>query len=269
MSILHGTKSVLFRVIRDFLREQRKEGFQVEILIYIIILCFGLAAGSFLNVCISRIPEEKSIVFPPSSCPKCGARIRTYDLIPILSWLLLRGKCRACGLPISPRYPIVEGLTAVVFTLLYFKAGPTLDLAFYFVFAVLLIVISFIDIENLMIPDFLMIAGIAVGFIFSLIKGNITDSLIAVCAAFVFMSLIGFAAKMWLQKEALGEGDIKLMVMMGSFLGTQGMINTLVIGSVTGAAIGMTLIAMKALKREDYIPFGPFLALGALISILI
>ncbi len=171
--------------------------------------------------------------------------------------------------PISLRYPIVEALTAAVFALLYFHLGLSIDLLFYVVFASLLMIISFIDIEHLMIPDFLMLAGVALGLVYSLYSGNIVDSLVAVCAAFVFMYLLGEGAKFFLKKDALGEGDIKLMVMLGSMLGLRQTFIAMAFGSMTGAFVGLILISVGMLNRDDQIPFGPFLALGAVVSILI
>jgi leader peptidase (prepilin peptidase)/N-methyltransferase len=236
---------------------------------YIVIIVLGLAAGSFFNVCISRIPEERSIIFPPSHCPECGAKIKAVDLIPIISWFMLRGRCRSCMKPISFRYPIVEALTAAVFAVLYFHFGLSVNFVFSLVFASLLILISFIDIEHLMIPYLLMLAGIAVGIAYSLYNGIIIDSLTGISFGFVFMYLLGEGARFFLKKEALGEGDVKLMVMLGSFLGLRQAFISMAFGSMTGAVVGLILISAGMIKREDQIPFGPFLALGAIVSILI
>ena len=160
-------------------------------------------------------------------------------------------------------------MTAILFAVLYAKAGLSVDLAFLVTFTSLLMVISFIDIEHLMIPDFLMLAGIAVGVAYSLYKGDLADSLLGICFGFLFMYAVGEAARFILKKDALGEGDVKLMVMLGSFLGIQGAVFTIIFGSVAGALIGLMLIALKVIRREDYIPFGPFLAIGAVVSILI
>jgi leader peptidase (prepilin peptidase)/N-methyltransferase len=225
--------------------------------------------GSFLNVCISRIPEEKSIIYPPSHCPKCKAKLKARDLIPVLSYLMLRGRCRHCNEKISIRYPIVEALTALLFLAFYVKAGFSVHYAALAVFSVLLILISFIDIEHMIIPDFLMLIGIAAGIAYSLYNGSLAESLVGICFGFLFMFILGGSAKLVMKKEALGDGDIKLMVMLGASLGIERTLLSVLGASIMGAAVGITLILFKKLKKEDYIPFAPFLALGAVVSILI
>ena len=225
--------------------------------------------GSFLNVCISRIPEERSVLFPPSHCPKCKAKLKARDLIPVLSYLLLRGRCRYCKEKISIRYPIVEVLTALLFLAFYVKAGFSVHYAALVIFSVLLILISFIDIEHMIIPDFLMLIGIAMGIAYSLYKGTLAESLVGICFGFLFMFILGRSAKLVMKKEALGDGDIKFMVMLGANLGIERTLLSVLGASITGAAVGITLILFEKLKKEDYIPFAPFLALGAVVSILI
>jgi leader peptidase (prepilin peptidase)/N-methyltransferase len=234
--------------------------------VIIIVAIFGLLLGSFLNVCISRIPNDESIITPPSSCPKCKARIKYYDLIPIISYILLGGRCRFCKAKIPIRYPIVEALTASLLVAFFIKTGISLFFLFSAVFVSLLMMIAFIDLENLIIPDFLMIIGIMVGFLYSLLNRNITDSLIGVCFGFLFMFSLGYCAKYLLKKEALGEGDIKLVIMLGSFLGFQKMFLSIFSASIIGSFIGIMLILLKVIRKEDYIPFGPFLSLGAVVS---
>jgi leader peptidase (prepilin peptidase)/N-methyltransferase len=225
--------------------------------------------GSFLNVCISRIPEEKSVIFPPSHCPKCKTKLQALDLIPVLSYLMLRGRCRHCKEKISIRYPIVEALTSLLFLAFYIKAGFSVQYAALVIFSVLLILISFIDIEHMMIPDFLMLIGIAMGIAYSLYKGSLAESLAGICFGFLFMFILGLSAKLVMKKEALGDGDIKFMVMLGANLGTERTLLSVLGASIMGAAVGILLILFEKLKKEDYIPFAPFLALGAVVSILI
>jgi len=232
-------------------------------------LIFGLVTGSFLNVCISRIPEEKSVVFPPSHCPKCKAKLKAPDLIPVLSYFMLRGRCRYCKEKISIRYPIVEALTALLFLAFYFKAGFSMHYAVLVLFSVLLMLISFIDIEHMMIPDFLMLIGIGLGIAYSIFTGNLTESLIGICFGFLFMFILGLSAKLVMKKEALGDGDIKFMVMLGANMGIERTLLSVLGASITGATVGILLILFEKLKKEDYIPFAPFLALGAVVSILI
>jgi leader peptidase (prepilin peptidase)/N-methyltransferase len=220
-------------------------------------------------VCISRIPEEESIIYPPSRCPKCGSKLGALDLIPVISYLMLRGRCRYCNEKISVRYPVVEALTAALFLMFYFKAGLSVQFAVYAIFSALLIMISFMDIEHFMIPDFLMLTGIAVGLAYSIYAGSFAGSLAAVCFAFLFMFVLAEGAKYILKKEAMGDGDIKLLVMFGAFMGLERTILSLVFGSVLGAAAGLLAVHLKRLKMDDRIPFAPFLALGAVVSILI
>jgi leader peptidase (prepilin peptidase) / N-methyltransferase len=245
------------------------EAIKVDPVVYIIIVILGLITGSFLNVCISRIPEEESIVYPPSHCPKCRIKLGFLDLIPLLSYLMLRGRCRYCGEKISVRYPVVEALTAALFLMIYLKSGLSVQFAYLLIFSVLLILISFIDLEHLVIPDFLMLIGIGTGLAYSLYSGGILESLTGACFGFLFMFLLSSAAKYALKKEAMGDGDIKLLVMLGANLGVERTILSVVCASLAGAAVGLLLIALKILKREDYIPFAPFLALGAVLAILI
>lgn len=250
-------------------RTGKRGGIKVEIVNYILIIVIGLVTGSFLNVCISRIPEEKSIIFPPSHCPKCNAKLKAYDLIPLLSYLMLGGHCRYCGEKISIRYFIVEALTAVLFLLFYIKAGLSARFAALVIFSILLVLISFIDIEHLMIPDFLMLTGIGIGLAYSTYEGFLISSLQGMSFAFILMFILGAAAKFALKKEALGDGDIKLLVMFGAFMGWERALLSLAFGSVAGAAISLLAVWLKRMKMDDYVPFAPFLALGAVVSILI
>ncbi len=230
---------------------------------------FGLVAGSFLNVCISRIPEEGSVIYPPSRCPKCGTKLAAPDLIPVISYLMLRGRCRHCGEKISVRYPAVEILTALLLVLLFIRWGLSVQFAAYAAFSLLLIVISFIDLEHFMIPDFLMLAGIAAGLAFSVYSGSLAGSLTAMCIGFLFMYVTAKSAEYLLKKEALGDGDIKLLVMFGAFMGVERTILSLAAASVAGAVVSLAAVRLKRMKMGDYIPFAPFLALGAAVSILL
>lgn len=187
----------------------------------------------------------------------------------MISFLFLRGRCRYCGEKISIRYPIVEALTAALFLASYVKSGFSVQFAVYVIFSALLITISFIDIEHFMIPDFLMLIGIAVGLAYSIYSGTFAGNLAAMCFAFLFMLILGEGAGYVLKKEALGDGDIKLLVMFASFMGLERTFLSLAFGSVLGAAVGLLAVWLKRLKMDDRIPFAPFLALGAVVSILI
>jgi leader peptidase (prepilin peptidase)/N-methyltransferase len=233
------------------------------------VLISGLIIGSFLNVCISRLPEERSVIFPPSHCPKCRVKLKVLDLVPVFSYLMLGGRCRKCKLPISPRYPIVEALTSVTFLLLFIKFGPSFGSVLLAVFFSLLIVTSFIDIEHMLIYDLLVIMGIATGLIYSAYAGDLTGSILGICFAFIFFMGLGYGAKFFFKKESLGEGDVQLAIMLASLTGIEKILIAFVIASISGAVIGIALILMGILKRDDYIPFAPFLALGTLVSILL
>ena len=191
------------------------------------------------------------------------------DLIPVLSYLMLRGRCRYCKEKISMRYPIVESLTALLFLAFYVKTGFSVQYAALVIFSILLILISFIDIEHMMIPDFLMLIGIGLGVAYSIFAGNLAESLVGLCFGFLFMFILGEAAKFVMKKEALGDGDVKFLVMLGANLGIERTLLSVLGASITGAAVGILLILFEKLKKEDYIPFAPFLARGAVVSILI
>lgn len=219
-------------------------------------------------MCISRIPEDGSIIFPPSHCPKCNAKLRFFDLVPIISYMMLRGRCRYCKDTISPRYPIVEALTAILLLAIYIRWGISVDLAAQAVFASLLIVMAFIDIEHMVIPDDLVIAGIATGIAYSIYRADFPDSMLGICIGFLFMLALSSASKHILKKEALGDGDIKFVIMLGAFMGVEKAFYSLAAASLFGAVIGIALILFGRLRREDYIPFAPFLALASVVLIL-
>lgn len=238
------------------------------ILIPIVAFVVGTIVGSFLNVIIYRVPRGISVIKPSSRCPSCGTPIKSYDNIPILSYLILKGKCRVCGAKISPIYPIVESLTGIVFLLLYIKfhESPLVALKF-MVLSSLLIAISFIDFREKAIPDALTIPWIGVGLAFTLLLKDlpILQVLLAtVISGFFFWSLRLLFSKVILKREALGEGDIFLLMLIGSFGGFWGVYICLLVGSI------VALLAHVAFpgKLQGEIPFGPFLSLGAFIGIL-
>jgi len=230
---------------------------------------FGAVIGSFLNVCICRLPEGASIVSPPSHCPACDYRIRFYDNIPMVSWLLLRGKCRACGVPISPQYPLVELITALLSLLLFMKFGPTFAFAVLFLFCSALVVITFIDLEHYIIPDVISLSGIVVGFVCSFFIPSLGwfNSLIGILVGGGSLFLVATLYQMFTGKEGMGGGDIKLLAMMGAFFGWKAVPFIVFISSVAGSVIGLTLMVVQKKDAKLAIPFGPFLALGALVYI--
>ncbi len=237
------------------------------------IFIFGLLIGSFLNVCILRLPEGRSIVVGKSSCPGCGAGLTVIDLVPVFSYLFLRGKCRHCGQRISPLYPTVELLTGVMFLLLYIKFGLTYVLLVYAALIALLIAIAFIDWRKMIIPDGLVISMLVVGVIqlavtiFTGVFGVWLDYVIGFFAGGVPLLLIAIFCLYVLKKEAFGGGDIKLMAAAGLVIGWKLVITSYLIGIVTGAVFSVILLSTGRKKRGDEIPFGPFLSLGIVVSV--
>ena len=249
-------------------------------MLYIIVFVLGAVIGSFLNVCIYRIPREKSVVTPPSSCPSCGTRIRFYDNIPILSYIMLRGRCRSCKAEFSARYPFVEFINAVLYlaVLNSFGLASPLVLVTYFFFVSTLIVIFFIDIDHQIIPNSITFPGMPLALVLGatiLPDPFLRDSLLGLRnSAIGFLAgggsfyLIAVSGRAILKKDAMGGGDIKMMAMIGGLLGWKGVILTTFMGSLLGSIIGVSLILMKGREWGSKIPFGPYLALGALVSLL-
>ncbi len=229
------------------------------------VFIFGAVVGSFLNVCIHRIPSNESVAFPASHCPHCHTPIRPYDNIPILSYLLLRGRCRECAVPISHRYPIVEMLAGIAAVAAVSAFGLSATALLVFAFLAALIVITFIDLDHQIIPDAISIPGIFVGFAASLLPGQ--PSWIASLAGILIGggSLWAVAAGYeWLTgREGMGGGDIKLLAMIGAFLGWRGIPVTLLLASLLGTIIGVSLMIARGRDTKMAIPFGPFLAVGA------
>lgn len=235
----------------------------------LIAIIFGAMIGSFLNVCIYRLPKGESIVSPGSHCPFCNKAIKFYDNIPILSYFLLRGKCRYCHKPISLQYPIVEGVTALSSLLLFIRFGISFDYLFYFAFLSALIVITVIDLYHQIIPDEISLPGIGVGLLASLILKNITfwESLIGAISGGGSLFLVAVAYQWLFKREGMGGGDVKLLAMIGAFLGWKAVILTILLSSLIGSIIGIAIILIKGKDFKYAIPFGPFLSLGAAISL--
>ncbi|MFP4160160.1 MAG: prepilin peptidase [Desulfobacterales bacterium] len=233
---------------------------------WFIIFCAGLCVGSFLNVCISRVPEGLSIVSPGSRCPSCGHAIRYYDNIPLISYLLLGARCRSCRAFISPRYPAVELLTGAMAVFVLIKYGPDISALIYFVFIASLIVVTFIDIDYQIIPDKISLAGIAAGLAASPLLSQITftESLIGAVSGGGSLFAVAMGYYLLTGKEGMGGGDIKLLAMIGAFTGWQGVIFTVFAASATGTVIGLVLMAAAGRNMKFAVPFGPFLSLGAI-----
>ena len=232
-----------------------------------VVLVFGLIIGSFLNVCIYRIPRGKSIVYPSSSCPVCGVRIKWYDNIPVLSYILLKGRCRSCKSKISPVYPIVELLTAIYTVLMYLKFGLGIDFAFYLIFGYMLIVGSFIDFFHYIIPDRISIGLAVVGLVYGFVMHELIHSLIGFAFGFILLFLVAMLGKAIFKKEAMGGGDVKLLGALGTFVGIKGVLFTLFVASLLGSVVGIVLIALGKASVSQRIPFGPYLSLSAIIYI--
>jgi leader peptidase (prepilin peptidase)/N-methyltransferase len=230
---------------------------------------FGSLVGSFLNVCIHRLPREESIVFPGSRCPACHIAIRPWDNIPILSFLLLRGRCRACGHPIAWRYPLVEGLTALLFAATVSRFGVTPLAATLLVFVAALTVITFIDLDHQIIPNIITLPGIPLGILAGLVLGEppLLDRIIGALAGAGFLYLVLFYGSAFYGQDAMGEGDLNLIAMVGAFLGWKAVALTTLLACLFGSAVGLALIALRRLGRRQHIPFGPFLSLGAVVAL--
>ncbi len=236
----------------------------------------GLMVGSFFNVVIYRMPRGQSVVWPPSRCTSCGYQIRFYQNIPVLSWLLLKGKCKSCGAGISAEYPIVEAVTgllsAAIFTW-FFRSGIQYPLDFkigFIYLALASIPIFVIDIRHFLIPDALTLPGIVLGLGISFLPGGQTavESLVGASTAGLFLWLIGFTASKVLKKDAMGFGDVKLIAMAGALFGWQTALIGLLFASVLGSAFGLPMLLFRRLNKEHHIPFGPYICLGVLCSAL-
>lgn len=234
-----------------------------------VIFVFGAVIGSFLNVCIYRLPLSQSVVSPGSHCMACGEAVRWYDNIPIVSWLMLKGRCRWCHAPFSIRYPVVELLTGMLALLLFLKYGLSPLFGVMFLFCAALVVITFIDFDHQIIPDELSLPGIALGFLvsFFLPGHSWLSSLLGIVAGWGSLALV-FYGYLWLTgREGMGGGDAKLLAMMGAFLGLQAVPFIIFASSLVGTVAGLSIMAVQRKDRHLAIPFGPYLALGAVLYI--
>lgn len=234
----------------------------LECLVTIIAGVFGLMVGSFLNVCIVRLPANLSVVRPRSRCPRCEMPIAWFDNIPVLSWLALRGKCRGCALPISPMYPAVELLTGAIWALMAWAYPLELEGLRGALFFTILLGIALTDAREYIIPDEFSWGGLAVGLLFSLVGGlpTLLPALLGAISGFALLWLIGFAGQLILKEEAMGGGDVKMMAMVGAFVGWQGVLLTIFLGALLGTII---FLPLSLLGRKKLVPFGVFLSVGA------
>jgi leader peptidase (prepilin peptidase)/N-methyltransferase len=238
-------------------------------MLYLFAFVIGAAIGSFLNVCICRLPAGESVVYPPSHCPRCGVAIRHRDNVPLLGYALLAGRCRWCGGAISARYPAVEALTGAVLVLLLYRFGLSPSLGVYTAFVAALIVVSFIDLDHQIIPDVISLPGIVLGLVVSALGQGppLLDSVVGVFVGGGILYAVAIGYHACTGREGMGGGDIKLLAMIGAFLGWRGVLVTLIIGSFTGAVVGTSLIVARRAQSRIPIPFGPFLALGAVCAL--
>lgn len=234
-----------------------------EVFVFLVGCCFG----SFYNVLIHRLPAQESIVRPGSHCPRCSHPISFYDNIPLISYAILRGKCRYCGERISLRYPLVEGLTGALALLLFLNCGLTPQFFIDCILVSLLIIITFIDVDTYTIPDALSVPGIAAGFALSFFAMRLSwlDSLIGIFLGGGAFYLIAVGFEYFRHKEGLGGGDIKLLAMIGAFLGWPGVVLTVLAASLIGTVVGVVIIWRSRKGLDARIPFGPFLACGAVL----
>jgi leader peptidase (prepilin peptidase)/N-methyltransferase len=228
----------------------------------------GLVIGSFLNVCIYRIPRNLSIVSPPSRCTGCGHLLSWYENVPVVSYFVLRGKCRSCGAPFSAMYPLVELTTAAVFEAGYWWYGATPLLAVRLLFACAMIVLFVIDLQHKILPNEITLPGVVVGLVLSGITGQPgwISSLIGIAVGAGTLFAIAEAYYRVRGEEGLGMGDVKMLAMIGAFLGWKMVLLTLVLSSISGSIVGVAILLVKKESLKYALPFGTFLAIGALIS---
>jgi leader peptidase (prepilin peptidase) / N-methyltransferase len=258
-------------------------------LIGVFTFLFGLIIGSFLNVCIVRIPERKSIVMPASACPKCGAPIRPYDNIPVLSYVFLGGKCRACRMKISPIYPLVELLTALLFLGCYLAFGLNLEALKWAIFSAVMVVLVFTDLRERLLPDVVNYTGFALGLALSLFTRpadgtalwlanrlfdspppqpvlSFSDALMGALLGGGLLWLVSEAYFRLRKREGMGLGDVKMMLMVGAFLGLKRTLLTIFAGSLLGSVIGLAYILARRKGSNYELPFGTFLGMAALLA---
>ena len=229
----------------------------------------GLCIGSFLNVCIYRLPISKSIVHPRSMCSNCGTPIASYDNIPILSYLWLRGRCRHCSAKISLRYPMVELLGGLLALGTYLKFGLTVEALIYYAFCSILLVVTFIDLDHRIIPDFITLPGIPICFAAAFALPDVTyvEALLGILIGGGSLLAVAWMYNLITKKEGMGGGDIKLLAMIGAIVGWQGVLFTIFVASLVGTLAGMAVMLQSRKGMKLAVPFGPFLSIGSITYI--
>ena len=231
---------------------------------------FGLCIGSFLNVVIYRLPLGQSLASPPSRCRNCGYSLRWFDNIPVLSWLFLRGRCRKCGVSVSWQYPLVELITAALFVLVVWLTPMGPLVAARLVLVCILIALFGIDLEHQILPNVITLPGIMVGLLFSLFAPpGIKDAVLGALLGGGILYAIAAGYYLWRREEGMGMGDVKMLAMLGAFLGWKAVIVTLVLASFSGAFVGIAMMATQRGGMKYALPFGTFLALGAVAAMFV
>jgi leader peptidase (prepilin peptidase)/N-methyltransferase len=239
--------------------------YSIEFFIFI----FGLCIGSFLNVCIYRLPMSKSIVKPRSMCFNCGSSIAAYDNIPLFSYLWLKGRCRHCRTKISLRYPMVELLAGLIALGTYLKFGLNIESLIYYLFFTALVIVTFIDLDHRIIPDVITLPGIPICFLASFALTTVTylESLVGILVGGGSLFLVAWSYNLITKKEGMGGGDIKLLAMMGAIIGWKGVLFTIFVASLSGTLAGFAVILQSRKGLKLAVPFGPFLSIGCITYI--
>jgi leader peptidase (prepilin peptidase)/N-methyltransferase len=237
--------------------------------LYLTVGIFGALIGSFLNVCIYRLPRHESIAWPGSHCPFCSRSIAWYDNIPLVSYLILLSRCRHCAVRIPFHYPLVEALNAIGYIGILWFFGPSWPAVAYGVLYSALLVVAGTDLSHKVIPNVITFPGIVVGLVSAatILPLGLANGLIGLLVGGGILWLLAWVSPYLFGKEGMGGGDIKLLAMIGAFLGWKPALMTILVGSFLGSLVGITLITARVIKRQDYIPFGPFLVCGALVAL--
>lgn len=240
----------------------------MELSYYLLAGLLGALIGSFLNVCIYRLPRHESIVWPGSHCPACGKPIAWYDNIPVISYLLLSGRCRTCRVAIPLRYPVVEAANAIGYLAILWQFGLNGTTILYAALYSALIVVAGTDLSHKVIPNVITMPGVVVGLLgaATVLPVGVINSLLGIVVGGGLLWVLAWASPYLFGKEGMGGGDIKLLALVGAFLGWKPALLTIMIGSLIGSVVGISLIVARIMKRDEYIPFGPFLVVGAVLS---
>lgn len=231
--------------------------------------CVGAIVGSFLNVCIHRLPREESLLRPPSYCPACQTPVAWYDNVPVLSYLILQGRCRGCRTMISWRYPLIEVSNGLGYALILWWFGLGWHSVAYMVLFSALLAVTAIDLAHYIIPNVITLPGIVLGLISAgtILPVGLANAVLGVMVGGGILWVLAWVSPYLFGKEGMGGGDIKLLAMIGAFLGWQPTLLTIMVGALAGSIVGIGLMALKVVRRGQYLPFGPFLAFGALVAL--